>query len=141
MQKSLKKIEQKAVEVVSDSSFLITINSNQVDIPKKSLEDAFDEFYEHVEKYLTYRYDDPVVGIKKIRSIDCEYAVESGPTNHRLHIHALITIKHTTNLHFNENLMREFFAQSLEVDAIHLDIKYIRDPTLGLKYYIRKNPV
>src|SRR5579875_3243736 len=98
--------KKKNIEHVS--RWFITINSNRVGIENiKPLKQAYEGFYKNIKKFLLFMdngnenniieiSDDPVIGIGKVYS--------------RVHIHSLITIKHTTKIHLTLTRYDYFLA-------------------------------
>ena len=68
--------------------------------------------------------DDPVIGIGKIYN--------------RVHIHSLITIKHTTKIHLNFDKIRTFFSKLLGYN-VHFDARVIKDFEINIRNYLMKN--
>jgi len=126
--------KKKNIEHVS--RWFITINSNRVGIENiKPLKQAYEGFYKNIKKFLLFMdegnenniieiSDDPVIGIGKIYS--------------RVHIHSLITIKHTTKIHLNFDKIRLFFSKLLGYN-VHFDARVIKDFEINIRNYLMKN--
>lgn len=124
-------------EKIRDSNFLITINSNKTDSSyNQKLKDSFETFYVALEEFLIFKdggsYD-------KVLEIWGEGCLETGSKIGEVHLHALICIKHTTNVHLNFKEIRSFFGETLEVGptAFHLDVKVVRGQQ-DVRNYLRK---
>ena len=120
---------------LESSNFYITINSQSTDLKQQELlKSAFQTFYDNLEEFLLFRREGS--GPQDVERVVCrEVSVEVGSKFKRVHLHALVSIVHRTNLQLNLKKMKSFFESVLGRDSIHLDCQHVDDPLdLGLQY-------
>jgi hypothetical protein len=119
------------------SKFFVTINSNQTH-PKyiTLLKTSYNKFYDNLESFIKFLNQNE--GIDKIHSMNLEACVECGKINKRFHIHSFITIQHYTKLRLDQEKIRNFFCEELNLPSIHINIKYVPDNTIGIRNYMKK---
>lgn len=131
-------------EKINISTFLITINSNQTDIPSEGMKDAFRTWYKSwLKSSLIFRNDDsPDVGWEKIKSVKIRKAgVEVGGKFKRMHIHAIIQFRHTTNLTMNVPAISKIFTKlfGMEQGSCYVTSRFVRDDVAVTEEYSSKD--
>lgn len=126
------------------STFFVTLNTNQADLSVDLLLEKWTYYYNHLPEFLNYRraYDKLTVleEMGKILDVEGEVSAEIGSKFGRVHLHAIIKIKHNTNLSIDFKRCREYFKSELKVPDIHLHVDFIRSNEMTLKHYLLKNP-
>ena len=127
-----------------ESNWFVTINTNQRVTSQN--DPLVAEFYEVLHVWLAelpefistnkgYRTDDT-------RTIKVKRTIEIGPKRKLLHAHVNIEMKHDSNVKLEFRDIKEFFAESLGLSGIHLDVKHYRGSKLSdqdkiLKYMMK----
>lgn len=127
------------------STFFLTINTNSQDVEKNDLLRVYQMFYNNIMQYITYRYthtqEQRQEQQNKVHGVSSDVAIERGKKFKRVHLHAIVKLNHNTNLSLNYNLIRQLFIDELQLPGVHVDCKFIRESTMSLKEYLRKNPL
>lgn len=89
---------------------MVTINSQQPDSPgnREDLDRRVVRFLNEVDKFIQINegYEDDTD-----KEINCEYELETGGKQHRLHAHCTIAIYHETNLRINYSMIAAWSRQ------------------------------
>ncbi len=123
---------------IHSSTFHITVQSNQTSKDYNSqLQDAFVGFYKSLDKFLKIGNDTYQAGLAQIHETACEAAIEVGGKQHRVHIHALLKITHSTCVQLNVASMNKYFLERVGTKC-YIHVRFIRDQSVNIRNYIRK---
>lgn len=133
------------------SNFLVTINTNVKPMSPEHEEelsqDLFNAFesaldMEVFEDFITFRRANE--GMDRVEQIEIpDWATEVGedPQGSRVHLHALIKIRHRTKIHLNREAIKSYILEQLKskgVKNIYVNIQFLPDNELAVKQYIHK---
>ena len=109
-----------------ESIFFLTINTLQVEYSMAKLKKIIEDWYESpmFESFIRYREEGK--GSTYLDEISLKFGVERGHKLHRVHAHIVITVRHRTMIHMNLEKIRAYFKEELELEDIHLDIKWVK---------------
>ena len=134
------------------SKFLVTVNPNIASKDEGTrnrvitcLKTGFKKAVSKHEKEI-FKIKPPATetwGPEHIFSISQQIAAEEGGKFHRIHIHALIEIKHDTLIQIDRKALRQILLDHCKDEAIknlYVDVKFIPVDKFA-ELYLRKNPV
>ncbi len=130
---------------VKSSVWLVTINS-QKDLSNMSTEQKiiFKDFAEWIfdkDRFVSYYLNDltsPNDPAKNIKDLSIAYQFEVGGQQGRLHLHAIVNLKHTGHFKFKANELRSFAKSSLGYN-VHLDAPVRSDDVAAMSEYVAKS--
>ena len=106
------------------SRFFLTISTNSTDLEMKPrLKQLFSEIVAHLEQYLIFRkvgHDASLIESIKVPGA----SIEISSKMKYVHLHALIEIKHRSNIQLDSAKVRQKVISSLGVSP-HVDNKYV----------------
>lgn len=131
-------IRKKKEQSIHLSSFLITINPNQLNKDRiKDLKTSFEKFYDEVKDYIKNKSSKEY----KITKFSCQSSIEKGSKRKAYHLHALLRIYHTGKLHINLDKMRDFFNEQIPLGdnkKVYIQCKFVNDPLFSIEKYFSK---
>jgi len=128
VQKLDKKIKN---EKIKNSTFLLTINTNQsYKQNDKHLDNDIEIFDELINNILnnidTYIKTDSF-DYEKVKTADIDYAIETGNERGYLHCHILLNFSHTTKIQLDVNLIKQKIINELGLKNIYIQNKLIKN--------------
>lgn len=127
------------------SVWLITLNSQKdINVMSNDQKRMFKDFAEWVfdkDRFAQFYLKDmnsPADPTKNIKSLDIKYQFEVGNEQGRLHIHALVNLKHTGMYRFEANKLRTFAKTALGY-GVYLDSPVRSDEVSAMDEYVNKS--
>ena len=99
------------------------------------MEYVFDQ--DRIKKYIMDTQHPGKLSYKYIKGIKVDYATETGSLQHRLHMHALVSVTHKTKVKLDIPKIRSLFNKVLDTN-IHLDVKVSGGGVRSIEDYITK---
>lgn len=117
------------------SRFFVTINTQQTSTKyREGLAKAWTYVFDHLIQFLKFREGHE----QKISKKEGQSELEIGPDQKRIHLHSIVKIYHRSNLQLDRAKIVKYIEESIQLEGIYFNIKFIRDPDATLQFYIRK---
>lgn len=120
------------------SRFLVTINTNQsTDAHKEVILQCVQAMNEEIEQFI--KFVEPGGSFALIDEVALKAVVEKGKKFRKWHCHVIVAIKHRTRVQLKIDHLRECWKDGLDLDSIHLNVRYASDAGANLEDYLTKS--
>ena len=128
VQKLDKKIKN---EKIKNSTFLLTINTNQsykendkhLENDIEVFDDCVNNVLNNIDKYIKPEGFDS----EKVKTADIDYTIERGGERGFIHCHILLNFSHTTRIQLDVNLIKQKIINELGLKNVYINNKLIKN--------------
>ena len=118
-------------EKIKNSTFLLTINTNQsykendkhLDNDIEIFDDCVNNILNNIDKYIkTDGFD-----VERVKDANIDYSVEIGTERRFIHCHILLNFSHTTRIQLDVNLIKQKIINELGLKNVYINNKLIKN--------------
>ena len=128
VQKLDKKVKN---EKVKNSTFLVTINTNQSykkdDTHLNSDIEIFDDLINNILNNIDTYIKPEGFNVDKVKTADIDYSLERGNERSFLHCHILLNFSHTTRIQLDLNILKKKILSELGLKNVYINNKLIKN--------------
>ena len=117
-------------EKIKNSTFLLTINTNQsYKETDKHLEndiEVFDSLINNILNHIDTYIKPEGFDSEKVKNADIDYSIERGGERGFIHCHILLNFSHTTRIQLDVNLIKNKIINELGLNNVYINNKLIK---------------
>ena len=119
-------------EKIKNSTFLVTINTNQsYKTDDKHLENDIEVFDNLINNIILNNIDTYIkpdgFDYEKVKTADIDYTIERGNERGFIHCHILLNFSHTTKIQLDINLIKQKIINELGLKNVYINNKLIKN--------------
>ena len=118
-------------EKIKNSTFLLTINTNQsYKTNDKNLEndiEVFDDLINNILNNIDQYIKPDGFDVEKVKTADIDYTIERGNERGFIHCHILLNFSHTTRIQLDVNTIKQNIINELGLKNVYINNKLIKN--------------